>query len=103
MTPKNKRANILQAKIVIAIILVGCPPLASVLFNIGPGYWANTVQDRMLGGHSLEISLLAVLFFEFACFGVVAIGVKLLTGRTIVQLFLKNNSESDKSDDELHY
>ena len=85
----------LQAKIVIAAILLGGPPVVSVLFNIGPGYWANTMQDRILGGHSMKISVLAVLFLEFACLWIVGGGVKLVTGRTIVQLFSKNRSESD--------
>ena len=69
------------------IVLLAAPPLVAVLFDIGPGRWINALQDRVLNGHSLEVSVLGVLGLEFFCLYIVAVIVRWITGRTLVQLF----------------
>lgn len=76
------------------VILLAGPPLALVIFNIGPGRWVNTVQDSVIGGHSPDLSFLAVLLLEFILIGIVGLAVRWLTGRTLVELF--TNKKSDK-------
>lgn len=78
----------------VAVALLAGPPLILVLCNIGPGRWVNEMQDSVLGGHSLSLSVLAVLFLEFVLIGILAATVRLLTGRTLVQLFTKKKSDN---------
>ena len=42
-------------------------PVVSVIGEIGPGRWANELQDALLGGHSGKLSVLAVMFLGIAC------------------------------------
>ena len=77
----------------VAVAFLAGPPVALVIFNIGPGRWANAAQDAVIGGHSFSLSSLAVLAMEFAVIGIVAICVRKLTGRTIVELFSKRKSD----------
>lgn len=74
----------------LVVLILVAPPVLSVLLNFGPGRWANACQDAVLGGHSRAISILAVLLLEFASLWLVAIAVRGLTGRTIVELFRGN-------------
>jgi hypothetical protein len=83
LTPKQR----------VAAILLAAPPLVLVIGNIGPGRWINAAQDAVIGGHSLSLSFLGVLLMEFILIGIVAIVVRWLTGRTIVQLFTKKKSD----------
>jgi hypothetical protein len=77
----------------VAVVLLAGPPLTLVFCDIGPGRWMNAAQDSVIGGHSFSLSFLAVLFLEFALIGIVAIAVRWLTGRTLVQLFTKRRSD----------
>jgi hypothetical protein len=52
----------------------------------------NAGQDAVLGGHSFSLSALAVLFLEFGLLWLVAVAVRRLTGRTLVDLFKKKKS-----------
>jgi len=52
----------------------------------------NAAQDAVIGGHSLSLSVLAVLSLEFALIGIIAVAVRWLTGRTLVQLLTKRKS-----------
>jgi hypothetical protein len=61
-------------------------PVVSVIGEIGPGRWANELQDALLGGHSGKLSVLAVMFLEIACFGIVVRAVGLITGRPRVRI-----------------
>ena len=45
-----------------------------------------------MGGHSLSLSVLAVLLMEFACIFIVAIAVRSITGRTLVQLLTRKRT-----------
>lgn len=77
----------------VAVALLAGPPLVLVLGNVGPGRWMNAAQDTVIGGHSLSLSVLAVLLLEFGLIWVVAVGVRWLTGRTLVELFTKRKSD----------
>jgi len=77
----------------LAVVLLAGPPLALVIGNVGPGRWMNEAQDAVIGRHSYSLSVLAVLALEFALIGVVAICVRKLTGRAIVELFTKKKSD----------
>jgi hypothetical protein len=77
----------------IAVALLAGPPLVLVIGNFGPGRWMNEAQDAVIGCHSLSLSVLAVLFLEFVLIGVVAIFVRRITGRTIVEVFTKKTSD----------
>ena len=73
----------------VAVVLLAGPPLVSVLCDVGPGRWVNAGQDAVIGRHSYSLSVLAVLLLEFGLIWVVAITVRRLTGRTLVELFTK--------------
>jgi hypothetical protein len=81
------------ASLWIAAALLSGLPLVSVLFDLGPGRWLNTAQDAVIGGHYYELSFLAVLLLEFGFIWIVAITVRLLTGRTLVELFTRKKSD----------
>src|SRR5262245_20855691 len=85
-THMNAANSVLTARQWIVVVLLAGPPLASVLFNVGPGRWINSAQDAVIGGHSLELSVLAVLLLEVGLLWVVAVGVRWLTGRTLAEL-----------------
>ena len=74
------------------VVLLAGPPLTLVICDIGPGRWMNAAQDAVIGGHSLSLSVLAVLSLEFALIGIIAVAVRWLTGRTLVQLLTKRKS-----------
>jgi hypothetical protein len=93
MKPKNPRLTVGQ--LVVVVLLAG-PPLVLVLFNVGPGRWMNAVQDAVIGGHSLELSILAVLILESVLLWVVGVGVRWLTGRTVVELFTRKKSDDSE-------
>jgi len=76
----------------VAVILLAAPPLVSVLCDVGPGRWVNAAQDAVIGGHSYSLSVLAVLLLEFGLIWIVAITMRRLTGRTLVELFTKKKS-----------
>lgn len=75
------------------VALLAGPPVVLVIYSVGPGRWINAVQDSVIGGHSLELSVLAVLGLEFLLLGVVAILVRWITGKTLVELFTKKKSD----------
>jgi hypothetical protein len=77
----------------VAVVLLAGPPLTLVFCDVGPGHWLNAAQDAVIGGHSFSLSFLAVLLLEFALIGIVAVAVRWLTGRTLVQLFIKRKSD----------
>jgi hypothetical protein len=77
----------------VAVVLLAGPPLILVFCDVGPGRWVNAAQDAVIGGHSLSLSFLAVLSLEFALIGIIAVAVRWLTGRTLVQLFTKLKSD----------
>ena len=77
----------------VAVVLLAGPPLALVFCDVGPGRWMNAAQDAVMGGHSLGLSVLAVLLLEFVLIGIVAVAVRWLTGRTLVQLFTKRKAD----------
>jgi hypothetical protein len=77
----------------VAVVLLAGPPLVLVICNIGPGRWINAAQDAVIGRHSLSLSFLAVLGLEFALLGIVAVAVRWITGRTLVELFTKKKSD----------
>ena len=82
----------LKQRILIAVlvVLLASPPIILVFLNMGPGRWANGIQDLVIGGHSFSLSFLAVLSVEFVLLAVVARLVLLLTGgRTLADLFTK--------------
>ena len=76
------------------VLILAGPPVASVIFNVGPGRWANAVQDIVIGGHFYTLSVLAVIFMEFWLIGIVGKIVRRLTGRTLVELFTKRESQA---------
>ncbi len=76
----------------VAVGLLAGPPLVLVLCYIGPGRWMNVGQDTVFGGHSLRLSVLAVLLLEFVLIWTVASAVRRLTGRTLVELFTKREA-----------
>jgi len=77
----------------VAVALLAGPPLTLVFCDVGPGRWMNAAQDAVIGGHSLSLSVLAVVFLEFALLGMVAVAVRWATGRTLVQLFTRRKSD----------
>jgi len=87
---QNKHLTPLQWFVV---ALSAGPPLVAVICSVGPGRWINAVQDSIIGGHSLELSVLVVMGLEFLLLGVVAILVRWITGKTLVALFTKRKSD----------
>ena len=73
--------------------ILAAPPVIFVCLDIGPGHWANAAQDAVIAGHSISLSVLAVIAMEFALIAVVAIATRWLTGQTLVQLFTKRKLE----------
>ena len=81
------------------VILLAAPPVVLVIGEIGPGRWANELQDALFGGHSGKLSVLAVMFLEFTCLAVVAVAVRRITGRTLAQLFAKKAPRIDSKEE----
>lgn len=77
----------------LVVLILAAPPVLLALLNVGLGRWANASQDSVIGGHSPAISILAVLLLEFACLWLVAVAVRRITGRTIVELFRGNRKD----------
>ena len=77
----------------ITVVLLAAPPLVLVLCNIGPGRRMNSAQDAIFGAHSIEISVLAALLSEFVLIGTLAVVVRWITGRTLVELFTKRKTD----------
>jgi len=71
--------------------------VASVIGEIGPGRWANRSQDAMLGGHSGELSVLAVIvmFLEIAFLGIVG----RIAGRPVVRLRARKKKSTQDAKD----
>ena len=67
------------------IVLLTGFPVVSVIGEIGPSRWTNELQDALLGGHSGKLSVLAVMFLEFAFLGIVGRAARLITGRPVIR------------------
>jgi hypothetical protein len=65
----NLKSSLTPAHWALVVVLVSLP-LVLVILNIGPGRWINEAQDSVIGGHSIEWSVLMVLLLEFLLIGV---------------------------------
>ena len=61
-------------------------PVVSVIGEIGPGRWANELQDALLGGHSGKLACLLSCSLNRMFSGIVVRAVGLITGRPRVRI-----------------
>jgi hypothetical protein len=87
--------------LVVAAVVV--PPIIVDAFDLAPARWLKSQESKAFGGYySPELTAVLLMFAYFlilsALLLAVAIPVKRLTGKTLVQLFSKKSPPTDHRD-----
>jgi hypothetical protein len=90
--PEHLPTKQLLLILLFAVLFVG-PGIYMVEGHVGLGRWVVDFQDHWFGMHSMKGSLAVVLLAEGFCIFIplmiVGLGVRLITGRSLVELLRK--------------
>lgn len=87
-----------KAVVILVAMLLALPPLIAMFLNLGPAAWLNAEQSRVLGGYYSGKLTLASLYIIYGLLLLsigllIAVPVRLITGKTVVELFSKKGAD----------